>query len=246
MTRKHHPSFPSHFLPSSQFSMPGLNLASHISPSKTSVDVEVVQSALSFPPKALAALEASPVNANVILPILLKARESEQKTGLVDVENTWFICYDSPARTEVLFIASCTKGMMGRYPIFIFTTTPRRALTIANVDPSMQALCLAMDATISRERVYSVFAVDIVAAAFSTAWTKLTGIERYLRPYYDATVSYCTKQDIQPVRQHTLLPGIEYHLCQATEEDIPEIGKHCEMFASESVCWFVLILIHAC
>ena len=46
--------------------------------------------------------------------------------------------------------------------------------------------------------------------------------------------------------QKTLLTDIEYDLCPATQEDIPAIGKLCEMFAAESVrCSSIILFIHA-
>jgi hypothetical protein len=209
--------------------MPAINIET------SSPFCEVVTSARGLSPKALSALQADPVKANLILPTYLKARAEEQKNGLPNPENTWFVCYDSPARSRILYVASLTKGMTGDYPLFIFTTASRSSLVKEDVEYAMEIMAEAIDLSVSRERVYSVFAVDLVAAAFSVVWSKRTGIEFYTRPYYDSTISFCSKRDIIQSRQDTVIPGIQYDLCPATWEDIPEIGRLCEMFAAESV-----------
>ncbi|KAJ2931526.1 hypothetical protein H1R20_g5568, partial [Candolleomyces eurysporus] len=210
--------------------MPGLNL--NTSP-KPSFDVQIVKSTKDFPQKALAVLDANAAKANIILPIFLKRRDEEQR-GIVSNEYLWLVCYDSPARTEVEYIVSCTMGMMGRYPIFIFTTKAREDLKDDEVDYAMQAICEALDTCIQWKRVYSVFAVDRVAEKFSATWSQRTNIEAYSAPYYDSTFSFLSKRNLVLPRQKTLLTDIQYDLCLATQEDIPAIGKLCEMFAAES------------
>lgn len=140
------------------------------------------------------------------------------------------MCYDSPARTEVLYIASITKGMMGNYPLFIFTAAPRSSLIEDEVCDAMEVMAEAIDASVPRSRIYSVFAVDVVSEAFSEAWAQRTGIEFYTRPYYDSTISFCSRRDITQSRQDTVLHGIEYDLCPATWDDVAEVGRLCEMF----------------
>ncbi|RXW22374.1 hypothetical protein EST38_g3487 [Candolleomyces aberdarensis] len=208
--------------------MPGLNLAT--SP-KPSYDVQISKSTKDFPQNALAVLEANAVKANTILPTFLKRRDEEQK-GIVSNEYLWLVCYDS--RTEPQYIVSCTKGMMGAYPIFIFTTKASQDLKDDEVDCAMQAICEAFDTCISRRRVYSVFAVDRVAERFAATWSQWTNIEAYSTPYYDSTISFLSKRNFVLPRQKTLLTDIQYDLCPATQEDIPAIGKLCEMFAAES------------
>ncbi|KAF6761128.1 hypothetical protein DFP72DRAFT_32159 [Ephemerocybe angulata] len=201
---------------------------------KSSFDVQICLSTKDFPQKALTAMEANPVAANVILPTFLKRRAKEERTGLPNADYTWLVCYDSPSRTEVRFIASITRGMMGNYPLFIFSVRPRQSLDDGELYFAMEALSQALDASVPQQRVYSVFAVDIVAEAFAAVWSRRAGIESYTRPYYDSTISFCSKRNIAPVRQNTILPDIEHECCPASREDIPAIGKLCEMFAAES------------
>ncbi|KAJ2918045.1 hypothetical protein MD484_g2353, partial [Candolleomyces efflorescens] len=195
--------------------------------------VQICTSAQDFPQKALAVLEANAAKANTILPILLKCRDEERK-GIVNNDNLWLVCYDSSARTGIEYIVSCTKGMMGDYPIFVLATKARQVLKDDEVYDAMQAIGEALDTCIPRQRAYSVFAVDRVAEAFAAAWSERTHIEAYSRPYYDSTISFLSKRDLVLPRQKTLLTDIDYDLCPATREDIPAIGKLCEMFAAES------------
>ncbi|KAH6910319.1 hypothetical protein BKA70DRAFT_1272764 [Coprinopsis sp. MPI-PUGE-AT-0042] len=189
------------------------------------LDLQVYLKARDVPASAIAALEKDGVQANPILPFLLKCRSSgHQESGSI-----WAVVYSNQDQSTVLYVASCTTNALGEYPFFIFTTIPYRPLSDeAVVAADMRFLCSALDKSIiAKERIYSVFAVDLVAKAFAP----------YTTPFYDCTGSFCTRGDLKPRRQKTILSerGLESELRQANKGDIAEIGGLCEGFAGESV-----------
>jgi len=83
----------------------------------------VVSRASDVPPFAWTALRSKEVDANTILPPLLKCWAMEQE-GSVTPDQLWIIIYASSQQAEIKLIASCTDGPTGNYPIFIFTPIP--------------------------------------------------------------------------------------------------------------------------
>ncbi|EAU91701.2 hypothetical protein CC1G_04469 [Coprinopsis cinerea okayama7 len=188
------------------------------------------QQAKEVPRIVIEAMEAQATQANHILPSLFKYLSGE----LPDSGNTWFIVYGPDER--VLYVASCNRTPLGDYPLFIFTTIPTDRFTDDIAVADMKFLSDHMSPIIHHERIYSVFAIDVVAEAFANAWYAKTGIEPYRKPFYDCTGSFCTKRDLKPRRQMTVLStqGIDYEIRRGTKVDIPEIAVLCELFAQES------------
>ncbi|TFK26337.1 hypothetical protein FA15DRAFT_588787 [Coprinopsis marcescibilis] len=194
---------------------------------------ECFTSASQVPEVVIAGLHACGPKANIILPLLLKCRSGQQN----DSENTWFVVYSNQDRTQVLYVASCTASGVAEYPLFIVTTMSYESLVADVVEWDMEFFCKELLSCAQRERVYSVFAVDRVATAFTKEWVKLTGIEAYRKPYYDCTMSFCSAKDLKPRRQKTILDAnnLQSEIGLGNKNDIPAIADLCELFAEESV-----------
>lgn len=182
-------------------------------------------------------LEAHAVNANIILPALLASLAAE-KEGVVIPNQRWLVFYeqDNPAQT-VEFVLSCTNGCMGAYPIFIFTTHKYSSLNSTYLIPRLQFLAEVLHETVPVERVYSVFAPEIIATLFIDIWTDLTGIERHAPDpyYYAAKISFCSRRTLSR-RQAT--HNTAFSLRPARIEDIEQVADLCFQFALTSVSAF--------
>ena len=199
--------------------------------------VEVFTKASDIPSGVWDTLEEHAVNANVILPALLTSLAAEKK-GVVIPNQRWFVFYeqDNPAQT-VEFVLSCTNWCMGTYPIFIFTTRKYSALNSTYLIPRLQFLAEVLHETVPVERVYSVFAPEIIAHLFIEIWTNLTGIERHAPDpyYYAAMISFCSRRTLSR-RQAT--QNEAFSLRPARMEDIEQVADLCFGFAQTSVSAF--------
>ncbi|KAG6814129.1 hypothetical protein H0H92_002124 [Tricholoma furcatifolium] len=166
-------------------------------------------------------------NSNIIYSHMLKAVNSRPKE-----DEVWIVCTTDD---KVDFVLSCTRHAMGNYPIFIYSAQSTPVLTVSFVRPRVERLATTLHECVSVERVFSVFAVDVVSEAFADVWCRITHIGFYKRPYYAASFTYCTTQSLgSKHRQFTMLPGMSYDLRPAVREDIPAVAKLCYDFAAEA------------
>jgi hypothetical protein len=191
-------------------------------------------------PKALwTALLANAARANLILPHAEKVFGHQKFTPKISSTEQLWLVYTKPGTSEIQFILSCTEGPLAKYPLFIVPTVPIANLTPKLLKSSMEALCSALlnEPGFRRERVFSVFSVEIVTETFTLAWEKLTGISRVTEPYYSAIFSVCTKNTL--VRQQRPARPSEDVVLEprpAVERDTEQVAVlGCE-FAATSVC----------
>lgn len=87
------------------------------------------------------------------------------------------------------------------------------------------------------ERVYSVFAPEIIAHLFIDIWTNLTGVELHAPDpyYYAAKISFCSRRTLSR-RQAT--QNAAYSMRPARMEDIEQVRDLCIEFALTSVSAF--------
>jgi len=195
----------------------------------------VFDRASDIPSEVWNTLEAHAVNANVILPALLTSLAAE-KEGVVIPNQRWLVFYGQDNQT-VEFVLSCTNGCMGAYPIFIFTTHKYSALNPTYLIPRLQFLAEVLHETVPIERVYSVFAPEIIATLFIDIWTRLTGIECHAPDpyYYAAKISFCSRRTLsrsQPTQ------NTAFSMRPASMEDIEQVAVLCFEFALTSVSAF--------
>ncbi|CAA7260428.1 unnamed protein product [Cyclocybe aegerita] len=181
-------------------------------------------------------LNANQVNANHVLPVLLKCMALE-RSGRMSQGHLWIVNYTLAhphAKPQVRFVLACTDGNIGKYPIFIFTPIPYAYLQYdTGIHNSMALLANELRKNQPDERTYSVFAVDIATTAWVHVWTRLTRIGAVQEPYYHAKVSFLTRGTFIP-RDLPLPPDEAFELRPGTPQDINEIARLCYMFADES------------
>ena len=185
-----------------------------------------------FPLDARRALEADPIKANVILPILLKC-ENEELNGRPPSDHVWVVAY---AGGRIQVIASATDGCIGKYPIFLFSPLSNAQLSREPIPSALTMVAQALFQAVGTQRVYSVFATEVLARPFANIWSRITGVHIEQDPYYLAKISYATRDTlVQPMSPNDAL-GIR----PAVPGDIQGIAELCYCFARESVGFSLL------
>jgi hypothetical protein len=205
-------------------------------------------SASSLPDVVWTILRSHAAAANTILPHALKVLQVEEQSQPLGSQ-LWLVCF-SP---RIEFILSCTEGLLGTYPIFIFTPIPFNELGGKDLHASMSSLCHALLAAVGRQRVFSVFAVRPVTEAFVRQWSSLANIAPVAQPYYDAIFTFCTKKRLMqskrvtagqlvttPKSSRTSRP-VTVDLRRASPKDIDRVAVLCREFAATSVGKYISV-----
>ncbi|KAF5357406.1 hypothetical protein D9758_005951 [Tetrapyrgos nigripes] len=188
--------------------------------------------ASSLPAEVFAAFEQNPVTFNCMLPHILKCLKLEEHGRVIDGQ-CWIVVTTYNPEPRVDFVLSCTENEMGKYPIFIASTSPPPSLSDEFVRPRLHLIVEHLLDIVDLYRVYSVFAPDAVAYWFAQLWTEQTGIRCYDNPYYAAKLSVCCSKTFK-YRSVTISPGLEYNLRPAVEADLHAVAELCYGFAQES------------
>ena len=178
--------------------------------STTNLNVLVCHSAIDVPSFVLASLQLHEVNANVILPTLIKCREKEN-SGDVIKDHLWIVVYH---QTVVNVVVSCTDGLTGRYPIFLFSPLPSDLHQDGLLLPSLSLAARELCRNVSLRRVYAVFGPDYSCKISSPD----TLIEKELPLSSDQTG----------------------YLGPAVQTDLEGIARLCFLFAADAVCRFCI------
>ncbi|KAF5385238.1 hypothetical protein D9615_001282 [Tricholomella constricta] len=202
--------------------------------------INVCHSASSLPCGVWNAFKSDPRNSNIIYSHALRATQAAESSANDEHLEVWIICSTGD---EIDFVLSCTHHAMGEYPIFIFCARPCSDLVPSFVVPRIQLLANALHSCVDVERVYSVFALDLVSRIFADTWSHLAQVRYYHEPYYAAKITFCTRRTLR-VRKFTTLPDVSYDMRLAVASDIPATAKLCYGFASEAVP-FVLTMEQA-
>lgn len=137
---------------------------------------------------------------------------------------------------SVKFIASCTRGYMGNYPLFILTPLPAHRHHPEPMRPLLQTLAQALIHSLPTHRIYSVFAAEVVSQTFAAIWFEQTGINVEPAPYYHAKLSFATPQSVERCeRPIAPIPGAHCELRPATLADVQAVAEMCSKFAETSV-----------
>ncbi|KAE9401919.1 hypothetical protein BT96DRAFT_918538 [Gymnopus androsaceus JB14] len=202
---------------------------------ESDLEINVYDLASDIPAEVWEALRQNVVRTNVVLPLAEKAL-SKELSGDFDQHHLWITCISlgSDGRRTVDFVLSCSKSEMGEYPIFIVATVPFPLLTDQFISPRLHNLILAMQNYIPLERVYSIFAPELIAELFADMWTESTGISHYKIPYYAAKLSYCTMRSFRNRQATDAVGGRTYTLRPAVSSDVDAVARLCLGFASES------------
>ncbi|KAK0194819.1 hypothetical protein F5146DRAFT_1172143 [Armillaria mellea] len=179
------------------------------------------------------ALESNEVNFNVVYPHALKCRAAEELGQPPKPGQVWIVYFTCDPEPRVQFVLSCTTTETGKYPIFIATTLPTKSYSLEFIHRPMFLLAKELYRVVPVPRVYSVFAPDAITQHFATLWTGLTGVGHITQPYYAAKLTFCTKMTFR-YQQAKTVTGVTYELRLAVLNDVEEIAKLCQGFASES------------
>ncbi|KAL0570276.1 hypothetical protein V5O48_011687 [Marasmius crinis-equi] len=188
--------------------------------------VEVFLSASDIPSPVMEALQGRAVDANCILPSIIKALEGNAPSVAgQDSKQFWIVC--SSGR-DVELVLSCTNNVIDTYPIFIVSL---RQLSDGYLRPRIYEMVQKFLTVSPAARVFSIFAPHDVAQIFTQTWYEVTGIKSYPEPYYAAKLSYCTKDTFNN-RSLTYNPAWELRPAEAA--DLPRVADLCRQFASTS------------
>lgn len=201
-------------------------------------------SSLTIPDEVLQTMRNDP-RATLVLPTIEKYQVKERQGDRIGADEFWIICSTTRQtsrgpQTRLDFVLTCTFGIMGKYPVFIYGIKYSEELTEQYLEirimKLVRTLAERLPDAVARRRVYSVFAATPVADAFARRWTEKTGIDSLEKAYYDAKFSYCLPHalagPLSPSRvDHSYIVNIR----PGVEADILAVSDLCYGFAAESV-----------
>lgn len=200
-------------------------------------------SASSLPRDVWKTWEADAANSNIVYPQALKLHLQESDTASADFgDRLWITIRSYPnsrADPTLDFVLACTRGPLGDYPVFIYSTRPLAQLTTEYVRPRMKMLVDELACRVPASRVFSIFAVQPVTESFVELWTAKTGIAVHGDSskdwaYYAANLTFCTKQSFVAA-QRPMKAGLQWATRPAEVGDIPAVAALCHSFAADSV-----------
>ena len=204
--------------------------------------------ATDLPEEFWTALRQNEPAANIILPFAQKALDFPRDNGN---DQLWIILNDDTSN-GVEFVLSCNKGLLGNYPIFVYT--PKSSAQLAqeenHVADSLLQLVLCLLKEVPPQRVFSVFSIAGVARKFAEIFEEHTQQKfRALEdPYYDATFTFCTNETlVKPPSPSSSLPASEDFLIALRRADISNlegVKALCKGFSYTSVstayiAWYI-------
>ncbi|KAJ4483790.1 acyl-CoA N-acyltransferase [Lentinula aciculospora] len=184
-----------------------------------------------LPNHVLNALDAIPVDANVILPFLKKSTDGEHSSPpLRSLNQVWLSCLSCEhGVVTVDMVLSCTANEIGNYPIFIVPTQPVSHWNLDSLKARLHLLAKTLRDTVRCKRVFSVFAPDTIVSLFSQQWSELVGVTINNEPYYAARLLSCTA--VLPPTSMTPPPGTSR---LAVAADSEAVARLCKGFSEES------------
>ncbi|KAF8846058.1 hypothetical protein BDN67DRAFT_1006545 [Paxillus ammoniavirescens] len=195
-------------------------------------------SARALPKSVWDALRQNEPAANIILSFAEKAALKSSS----DEQQLWVALYDDSGSVE--FVLSCTKGLLGNYPIFIFTPKSSAQLEQEEkggkgITESMSQLVSSLLEVVHPTRVFSVFSIAEVARQFAQIFQetiKEKDIKAIDEPYYDATFTFCTRETlssslpISPLKDDSIVIAIR----RADMSQLGALTVLCKEFAATS------------
>ena len=202
--------------------------------------------AADLPAEFWTALMQNEPAANIILPFAQEALDFPRDDGK---DQLWIILNDDTSN-DVEFVLSCNKGLLGNYPIFVYT--PKSSAQLAqeenHIADSLSQLVLCLLREVPPQRVFSVFSIAKVAEKFAEIFEEHTQQKfRALKdPYYDATFTFCTNKTLnKSSASFSSLPEPENFLIALRRADISHLGgikALCKGFSHTSVSPAYIVL----
>lgn len=132
-------------------------------------------------------------------------------------------------------VLSCTSSTFGNYPIFVWTPHHHTFATQASwLIPRMVTLTKHLSSCIPRERVFSVFGLEVLVRTFADVWTDITGIQVIPKPFYVAYLTYCTPESSRNSEYTNSLP-LGHCIRRAAFCDLHSVAQLCYEFSEDSV-----------
>jgi hypothetical protein len=197
-------------------------------------------SARDLPESVWVALRQNESAANIILPFAEKALKSSSD----EQQLWWIVLYDDSGSVE--FVLSCTKWLLGNYPIFIYTPKSSAQLEQEQkggkeITESVSQLVSSLLEVVHPTRVFSVFSIAEVAKQFARIFQetiKEKDIKAIDEPYYDATFTFCTRETLRspslavsPLRDDSIVISLR----RADMSHLGGLTVLCKAFAATSV-----------
>ncbi|KAF8330793.1 uncharacterized protein EI90DRAFT_3016628 [Cantharellus anzutake] len=228
--------------------MPDLSFATPVRSETLDIFHRVHHTATDFLSVAGRALQEREREANCILPHALKYRDIEggvstpleSRAAIHDPaqpfhEQLWITVWSQRSYSSspsLDLVATITHSEIDNLPIFLWSSTDTSQLTKSYLAPRFNVIVRSMLSQIPATRVFSVFGPNILTKSFAAAWTAATGSHPYPRPYYEAALTFVTRETLReedktrPARQR-----YPFLIRRATLADIPAVADQCYEFA---------------
>lgn len=137
------------------------------------------------------------------------------------------------SNTKLQLTLSCLDWTLGTYPIFLWSPEERDSLEGQRLDRYFTSLCQALSTIVNKRRVFSAFGRADLVRAFSRAWISIAKMQPEHQTFYEANLSYCTKESfkgdaVELQEGHIIRP--------ATALDLRCVSTLCQGFADSTVC----------
>lgn len=162
--------------------------------------------------------------------------ESEPRERSPIRRNFWLTVWGcSTPQTEFhepLLVLSCLEWALGDYPIFLWSSDQPGTTAEDELHNRLRAVQSALLDIVQPHRVFSVFGRSDLVAEFKRTWVARTGIIEEPEPFYEALLTYCTKDSFRPFEGPR--PGRD-SIRIAEPSDLTSVANLCKEFAETSV-----------
>jgi len=151
--------------------------------------------------------------------------------------NLWLVMSSELPDSKPLIFLSCLSWELGTYPIFLWS--PKANVDIAPEERTKQVTVLVQRLCnlVEPQRVFSVFGQEQLVRVFAELWRGKTGFEIEPKPFYEAFLTYCTKDTFKPASdldKTSMLPP-EHSMRTADMGDLQAVTGLCKEFSDDSV-----------
>ncbi|KAL5495095.1 hypothetical protein ACEPAI_557 [Sanghuangporus weigelae] len=164
---------------------------------------------------------------------LSRVRASERRTA---DRNFWLTVWTTSdpkqESSELQLVLSCLTEYLGDYPVFLWSSDMPDSTDEDKLHSRLRALQVALLDIIPPERVFSVFGRSDLVKGFRRAWVSRTGFIEEPESFYEALLTFCTKDTIRSSTQPEPTRGT---IRKAESTDLPSVSTLCKEFADTSI-----------
>jgi hypothetical protein len=136
-----------------------------------------------------------------------------------------------PNNHKVDLVLACMTLEMGDLPVFIASPHNAATLTSSFLEPRMGPLVDVLFENVLSDRVFAIFAVEMVSRTFANAWCKRSGVQPAFPLYYEAKLAFCTTTSLAASAERES----DCELRKAVPSDIPLVADLFRRFSETSV-----------